>query len=257
MKVCSWNINSIRVRVNALNLLIEKHKPEIILLQEIKCENHQFVEFFKNADYISVVKGQKGKHGVAILVKKDIDFSPIQFKSNIINEEARICGISLEKLSIINVYVPNGNPIENEEKYNFKLRWFDELSKIVETYIANYKDLVVAGDFNVLEHENDVKDFKNWRLDALGKIDTRKSFRKLLSKGLFNVVRIFDEPGVNYSFWDYQKACWERNYGLLIDHFLVSPMILHRTKNILFEKKFRDLEKPSDHIPVIINIENN
>ena len=103
MKVCSWNINSIRVRVNALNLLIEKHKPEIILLQEIKCENHQFEEFFKNADYISVVKGQKGKHGVAILVKKNIDFSPIQFKSSIINEEARICGISFEKLSIINV----------------------------------------------------------------------------------------------------------------------------------------------------------
>ena len=147
----------------------------------------------------------KRKHGVAILVKKDIDFSPIQFKSSIINEEARICGISLENLSIINVYVPNGNPIDNEEKYNFKLRWFDELSKIVESYTSNYKDLVVAGDFNVLEHENDVKDFKNWRLDALGKIDTRKSFRKLLSKGLFNVVRIFDEPGVNYSFWDYQK----------------------------------------------------
>ena len=88
----------------------------------------------------------------------------------------------MEKLSIINVYVPNGNPIENEEKYNFKLRWFDELSKIVESYTANYKDLVVAGDFNVLEHENDVKDFKNWRLDALGKIDTRKFFRKLFIK---------------------------------------------------------------------------
>ena len=106
-----------------------------------------------------------------------------------------------------------------------------------------------------LEHENDVKDFKNWYFDALGKIETRKSFRKLLSKGLFNVVRFFDEPGNNYSFWDYQKACWERNYGLLIDHFLVSPLILQSTNNIFFDKTFRELEKPSDHIPVIINIE--
>ena len=88
---------------------------------------------------------------------------------------------------MINVYVPNGNPIDDEEKYNFKLRWFDELSKFVESYIDNYKDLVVAGDFNVLEHENDVKDFKNWRLDALGKLTPENLFRKLLSKGLFNV----------------------------------------------------------------------
>ena len=182
MKVCSWNINSIRVRVNALNLLIEKHKPEIILLQEIKCENHQFDFSLKMQIIFQLSKDKKGNMAWLHLVKKDIDFSPIQFKSNIINEEARICGISLEKLSIINVYVPNGNPIENEEKYKFKLRWFDELSKIVKSYTANYKDLVVAGDFNVLEHENDVKDFKNWRLDALGKIDTRKSLENFYQK---------------------------------------------------------------------------
>ena len=256
MKICSWNINSIRVRVNALDLLINEHKPDIILLQEIKCENHQFEEFFKSNNYYSIVKGQKGRHGVAILVNKKINFTKIKFESKIINQEARICGISIDKFSIINVYVPNGNPVENEEKYFFKLKWLDELSKIVERYIKNYDDLIVAGDFNVLEHEKDVKDFNNWDLDALGKIETRKSFRKILSKGLSNVVRVFDEPGNNYSFWDYQKACWERNYGLLIDHFLVSPMVLQKTKNILFEKKFRNLEKPSDHIPVLINIED-
>ena len=99
------------------------------------------------------------------------------------------------------------------------------------------------------------KDFENWDLDALGKIETRKLFRKILSKGLHNVVRVFDKPGENYSFWDYQKACWERNYGLLIDHFLVSPMVLQNTSNISFKKEFRNLEKPSDHIPVMINLE--
>ena len=205
MKICSWNINSIRVRVNALNTLIEKYKPDIILLQEIKCENHQFEIFFKNSDYNTIVKGQKGRHGVATLVKKKIAFDEIEFNSKVLNKEARICGVSLGECSIINVYVPNGNPIEDKDKYNFKLKWFDELSQIIEAYTINYKNLIVAGDFNVLEHENDVKDFKNWYFDALGKIETRKSFRKLLSKGLFNVVRFFDEPGNNYSFWDYQK----------------------------------------------------
>jgi exodeoxyribonuclease-3 len=256
MKICSWNINSIRVRVNALNTLIEKFNPDIILLQEIKCENHQFTEFFKNLKYNLIVKGQKGRHGVAILIKKNIDFTQIQITSNIMNKEARICGVSLKNIYIFNVYVPNGNPIENTEKYNFKLKWLEELSKIIEKYLSYYKNIIVAGDFNVLDHENDVKDFENWQSDALGKIETRKSFRKILAKGLSNVVRFFDEPGVNYSFWDYQKASWERNYGLLIDHFLVSPVVLQNTNNISFLKEFRDQEKPSDHIPVIIDMEN-
>ena len=171
------------------------------------------------------------------------------------NKEARICGVSLKNI-FFNVYVPNGNPVENIEKYNFKLKWLEELSKIIEKYLSNYKNIIVAGDFNVLDHENDVKDFKNWQSDALGKIETRKSFRRILAKGLLNVVRFFDEPGVNYSFWDYQKASWERNYGLLIDHFLVSHLILQNTNNILFLKEFRNQEKPSDHIPVIIDMEN-
>ena len=256
MKICSWNINSIRVRVDALNLLIEKINPDIILLQEIKCENHQFTEYFKNFEYNLIVKGQKGRHGVAILIKKNIDFTQIQITSNIMNKEARICGVSLKNIFIFNVYVPNGNPTENIEKYNFKLKWLEELSKIIEKYLSNYKNIIVAGDFNVLDHENDVKDFENWQSDALGKIETRKSFRRILAKGLLNVVRFFDEPGVNYSFWDYQKASWERNYGLLIDHFLVSPVVLQNTNNISFLKEFRDQEKPSDHIPVIIDMEN-
>ena len=137
--------------------------------------------------------------------------------------------------------------IETEEKYNFNLRWLDELSKNCRNvYIKNNDDLVVAGDFNVLEHEKDVKDLNNWRLDALGKLTLRQSFRKLLSEGLANVVRVFEEPGIIILFGDYQKACWERNYGLrLIDHFLESPMVLQRTKNILFEKKILEiLEKP-------------
>ena len=125
---------------------------------------------------------------------------------------------------------------------------------MVELYISNYQDIIVAGDFNVLEHRNDVKDIENWNLDALGKIQTRKLFRKILSKGLCNVVRIFNKPGENYSYWDYQKACWERNDGLLIDHVLISPKFLRFVKSINFESKYRGMQKPSDHIPVWISL---
>ena len=149
MKICSWNINSIRVRLDALEYLIKKHSPDIILLQEIKCESHQFKDFFNNEEYSIVIKGQKGRHGVAILVSKNINFTPVEFDSTIINEEARICGISLNKLTIINVYVPNGNPVEDTVKYNFKLKWMEELSKIAETYTSNYKNRIIGGDFNV------------------------------------------------------------------------------------------------------------
>ena len=108
-----------------------------------------------------------------------------------------------------------------------------------------------------MENESDVKDFDKWKLDALGKIETREYFRKILEKGLFNIERLFNSPGTNYSFWDYQKASWERNYGLLIDHFLASPFIIQNTKSIFFDKEFRGLERPSDHIPVIIEIEKD
>ena len=116
-------------------------------------------EFYENSEYNAIVTGQKGRHGVATLVNKKINFKKIEISSKIMNKEARICGISLGKLSIFNVYVPNGNPPEIIEKYEFKLQWLDELSKMVELYISNYQDIIVAGDFNVLEHKNDVKDF--------------------------------------------------------------------------------------------------
>ena len=240
-----------------LELLIEKHKPEIILLQEIKCENSQFPNFYKTLNYNLEVNGQKGRHGVAILIRNDLTYERINFKSQLLNSEARINGISLKHLNVINVYVPNGNPVEDKKKYDFKLKWLKELKEIVESILNNYENLIVAGDFNVLENEFDVKDFDKWRLDALGKIETREYFRKILEKGLFNVERLFNKPGTNYSFWDYQKASWERNYGLLIDHFLVSPFIMQKTKSIFFDKEFRGFERPSDHIPIVLEIEKD
>ena len=262
MIICSWNINSVRTRVELLKELIRNLQPDVILLQEIKCQDTEFPDVFKSLDYNIVTKGEKGKYGVAILLKNKIQFEEIKFDKKIFNEQARICGIQVKSnlypdLSLINVYSPNGNPIENKEKFQFKINWLGELAKVAESFIENHKHFVIAGDFNVLDNENDVQDFKNWENDALGSLLSRKLFRKILSTGLTNAVRLFYEPGEKYSYWDYQKASWERNYGLLIDHFLLSPGVTQNIDKICFEKDFRGKNQPSDHIPLWIKLAIN
>ncbi len=257
MIICSWNINSIRVRENQLLKLIEVIKPDVIFLQEIKCDNKEFPKTFIKHNYNSIVNGEKGKYGVAILIKNKIKYKTISFDSDTLNRQARIVGIRLMenfKLNLINIYSPNGNPMEDNGKFKFKLEWLDELKKVIKEQIEKNENLILGGDFNVLDEFKDVIDFENWENDALGNILSRKKFREILFSGLTNIVRLFYKPGEQFSFWDYQKASWERNYGLLIDHFLVTPKMSSLVERISFEKEFRSEEKPSDHIPIWIKL---
>ncbi len=257
MIVCSWNINSVRMRENLLLELVNSLDPDVVFLQEIKCQNNEFPQIDKKNKYNLVIKGEKGKYGVAILIKKKFEFQEINFDSDIFKSEARICGIKIKNnlnLHLINIYAPNGNPIEAKEKFSFKIRWYCELHKIIKELIDSKINLILAGDFNVLEHSNDVQDFEKWQKDALGHISSRKKFREILYSGLTNVVRLFYKPGEIYSFWDYQKASWDRNYGLLIDHFFLSPKLSCIVENIFFEKEYRSKLKPSDHIPLWIKL---
>ena len=245
------------MRENLLLELMNSLDPDVIFLQEIKCQNSEFPQIDKKNKYNLVIKGEKGKYGVAILVKKKYEFQEINFDSNVFKSEARICGIKIKNnlnLHLINIYAPNGNPIESNEKFSFKIRWYGELQKIIKKLIDSKINLILAGDFNVLEHPDDVQDFDKWQKDALGHILSRKKFREILFSGLTNIVRLYYKPGEIYSFWDYQKACWERNYGLLIDHFLLSPKLSGIVENIFFEKEYRSKQKPSDHIPLWIKL---
>ena len=254
--IASWNINSIRIRINLIEQFIKEVSPDVILLQEIKCTNEDFPDFYTNLNYKAIINGQKGKYGVAVLLKKELDFSQVKVDRKILLKESRVNFIYIKKLdlNILNVYTPNGNPIDNKEKFDFKMLWLSELKEISKDYVDNIKNLLIAGDFNVLENEHDVKNFESWEKDALGCYQTRKKFREILSCGLINIVRIFKKPGEIFSYWDYQKACWERNDGLLIDHFLISPKFLRFVKSINFESKYRGMQKPSDHIPVWISL---
>ena len=255
--IASWNINSVRMRIDILKKFIEEINPDIILLQEIKCTNEEFPNFYTSFGYELIVNGQKGKYGVATLLKKGLNFKSIELDNEILLCESRINFIYVNEynLNILNVYTPNGNPIENKKKFNFKISWLSEIKKISTHFINNVDNLLIAGDFNVLENKNDVLNFDDWTNDALGCIESRKIFREILSSGLTNIVRIFKKPGSSFSYWDYQRACWERNDGLLIDHFLISPKYLKLVKNINFGSKYRGMTKPSDHIPIWINLD--
>ncbi|MAH78345.1 MAG: exodeoxyribonuclease III [Rickettsiales bacterium] len=255
MLLASWNINSVRIRLGILDLWIKKRNPEIFFLQEIKCEAIDFpYNFFKKLGYESYVFGQKGRNGVAIIVKKNIieKEDTINIDNLNIEGQARFIEYYSKKLEIYfcNIYAPNGNPLSNHEKFNFKVKWYDNLKEYLSKHIKNEKKIIIAGDFNVLENEKDVKDFDNWSEDALGKLIIRKKFRKILGLGFTNIVRQYYEPGKIFSFWDYQKAAWQRNYGLLIDHILCSPNLLESIISFGSDHEMRGKERPSDHIPI-------
>lgn len=249
--IASWNVNSIRVRHNHVENFLKKVDPDILLLQEIKCMNDEFPDFFDKSKYDVIINGQKAKYGVAIIHKKKINVKNIQIKNEILERQARVQLIHLKKLNlyILNIYTPNGNPIDDNEKIQFKLKWYDELYNLSKKFFFSKEDLLIGGDFNVIENVKDTLNFKEWENDALGIIKVRTKFRDLCSLGLTNLSRIFFEPGQIFSFWDYQRACWERNDGILIDHFLISPKKLQDVKELKYETSFRGLEKPSDHIP--------
>ena len=255
--IASWNINSVRIRIDIIKEFINEIKPDIILLQEIKCTNEEFPDFYTSLNYELIVNGQKGKYGVAILIRKGLNFKSIELKSEILSSESRTNFIYIHEydLNILNVYTPNGNPIEDKKKFNFKISWLLEIKKVSSYFINNVDNLLIGGDFNVLENKNDVLNFNDWENDALGCIESRKVFREILLSGLTNIVRIFQKPGSSFSYWDYQRACWERNDGLLIDHFLISPKYLKFVKSINFGSKYRGMTKPSDHIPIWIKLD--
>ena len=213
--------------------------------------NDEFPDFLDKTKYSLFLNGEKAKYGVAVIYKKNINIKDIKVCNEILGLESRLQMIYVEslKLNILNVYTPNGNPLSDNVKIQFKIKWYNELYKICENLIEERQEIIVGGDFNVIENTKDALNFKEWENDALGHIKIRTKFREICSTGLINLSRIFKKPGKVFSFWDYQRACWERNDGILIDHFLASPGIAQNVLELNYETSFRDLNRPSDHIP--------
>jgi len=257
MKIISWNVNSVRARIENIKNYVKDSDPDILLIQEIKTQNENFPNGeFKNLGYISYVFGQKSYNGVAIISKHELNNININFikddlkQSRVITAELKFMKKTIE---LINVYVPNGNPVDTE-KYEYKKEWLKRFINNITKKVQKNSNILIAGDFNIIPDEIDVHDFKRYENDALGRLEIRKKYRELINLGFKDVYRFKNKTKQEYTFWDYFAGSWQKNYGMRIDHFLLSNSLIENVKSIKINKKPRSKEKPSDHTPIELEI---
>jgi len=257
MKIVSWNVNSVRARIENIQNYIKDSKPDILFLQEIKTEEINFPkDNFDNLGYQSYVFGQKSYNGVAFVSKVKISSINIKFINDKLKQSRIITGdleFKNKKIKLINIYVPNGNPITTE-KYDYKKDWLNIFTLAVKKELKKNSNIIISGDFNIIPEEIDVYDSKRYENDALFKLEIRKKYRELINLGFNDVFRHINKTKQEYTFWDYFAGSWAKNYGMRIDHFLVTNNMLESIKSIKINTKPRSKVKPSDHTPIELDI---
>ena len=253
MKIISWNVNSVRARIENIKNYIKDAAPDVLLLQEIKTQNENFPnDEFKKLGYVSYVFGQKSYNGVAIISKHELDNVNNSFIKDDLNQSRIITAelkLKKKKIELINIYVPNGNPVDTE-KYEYKKNWLTLFNKSIKKEFLNNANIIISGDFNVIPEDIDVYDSKRYENDALFKLEIRKKYRELINIGFNDVFRSLNKSKQEYTFWDYFAGSWQKNYGMRIDHFLVSNNLMSKVKSININRKPRSKTKPSDHTPI-------
>ena len=253
MKISTWNVNSIRARIDNIKLYLSSSKPDIVLLQEIKTQEETYpFDEIKKLGYISYVSGQKSYNGVAILSKKKINDIDISLPGDSV-KQARIISAKIQvkkkEINLINIYVPNGNPVDTE-KYFYKVKWLDLLIKYLQKKIKNEESILVCGDFNIIPEDVDVYAPEKYENDALFRIEIRKKYRQIINLGFTDTFRLFNKKQDNYTFWDYTSGSWQKNNGLRIDHLLATNNLIDQISKVEIKKNIRKQTKPSDHVPV-------
>ena len=250
MKLATWNVNSLKVRLPHLTDWLAQARPDIVCLQELKLEDAKFPRGeLKATGYHSAASGQKTYNGVAILSR-----APLLDESTGIpgfqDEQKRVIAATVGDLRVICVYCPNGQAV-GSEKYAYKLRWFTALKDYLAAELKRHPRLAVAGDFNVAPEDRDVHDPKAWEGQVHVSAPERAAWRALLELGLQDTFRLFEQPEKIYSWWDYRMVAFRRNAGLRIDQILVSAALAERCTACTVDKEPRKLERPSDHAPVV------
>ena len=257
MIISSWNVNSVRARIENIKSYLLKYKPDVVMMQEIKTEDVNFpYDDFSSMDYESHVFGQKSYNGVAIISKGKLK----NIKTDLIKDklkQSRIISAELEhkkkNIQLINIYTPNGNPVDTE-KYDYKKKWLDDLIKQLKALTKKNQNIILGGDFNIIPAAEDVYNPKSFEDDALFRLEIRKKLREMINLGFNDVYRHFNETEEGYTFWDYMRGAWQKNNGMRIDHFLVSNSLIDQVKRITINKDPRGREKPSDHTPIEITL---
>ncbi len=250
VKIATFNVNSIKVRLSALLAWLEQAKPDIVCLQEIKCLAPEFPLLeLKGLGYHAEVVGQRSYNGVALLSKEPAREVLRALPGDPADEQSRYVEATIGDLRVASLYLPNGNPVESE-KYPYKLAWMRRLEARAAALLAEEVPFILAGDYNVCPGDDDVYDPVGWRDDALCRAESRSAFRSLVNLGLVDAFRVFHAEPHRYSFWDYQAGRWHRDEGLRIDHLLLSPQAADRLVAADIDKAPRGKDKASDHTPV-------
>lgn len=249
MKIATWNVNSIKVRLPQVLQWLADHQPDILALQETKTIDENFPKAdIEAAGYHVIFSGQKAYNGVAIITRKKAENITADIP-DLIDPQRRILAANIGDWRIINLYVPNGENIFSE-KYQYKLQWLNKIQNYIQQQMSEHKNLIVLGDFNIAPEERDVYDPARWQGQVLFSDPEKTAFQNLLSIGLKDSFRLFEQVPASFSWWDYRMASFQRNLGLRIDHILISENLTKKCVSCLIDKEPRKLTQPSDHAPV-------
>ena len=258
MKIATFNINGVKARIEALTAWLDAEAPDVALLQEIKSVAEGFPrEIFEDRGYRVETHGQKGFNGVAILSRLPLEDVARGLPGDDTDEQARwieatVIGRTAVRLACL--YLPNGNPAPGP-KFDYKLAWMARMKARVAQMLTSEMPLVFGGDYNVIPDPIDAARPEAWVEDALFRPESRAAFRAILNLGLTEAIRIRDpRPGI-YTFWDYQGGAWQKNNGIRIDHMLLSAQAADLMRGAGIDKAVRDGDKPSDHVPVWIELD--
>jgi len=253
MRIATWNVNSLKVRLPHVLNWLAANPVDVLCLQETKQQDVDFPQAeIQAAGYLSVFSGQKTYNGVAILSRApaaDVQHGIPDHG----DEQKRVIAATFSDVRVVCVYVPNGQTVDSD-KYYYKLGWLDKLRGWLKDELARYPKLVALGDYNIAPEDRDVHDPVVWQGQVLVSEAERIHFRNLLKLGLHDSFRLFEQPEKSFTWWDYRMMAFRRNHGLRIDHILISDALVQQCKSCVIDKAPRKLERPSDHVPVVVEL---
>jgi exodeoxyribonuclease-3 len=258
LKIATWNVNSVKARLECVTAWLKEARPDVVAFQEIKCVDEAFPrEAFETLGYNCAVHGQKTYNGVAILSLRPLEDVTPRLPGGENDDHARYIEalVPSEKgvIRVTSIYAPNGNPL-GTEKFTYKLDWLRRLENRARELLTLEEASILMGDYNIIPEPNDCHDPKAWMKDALFQPESRAAFRRLSHLGYVDAFRAKHGSEKEFTFWDYQAGSWQKNYGIRIDHLMLTPQAADRLSACGIDKHVRDREKPSDHVPIWIEL---
>jgi exodeoxyribonuclease-3 len=251
MKIATWNVNSIRARVERVIPWLDAAQPDVLCMQELKVEEDKFPhDAFRAAGYQVVLQSQRTYNGVAIATRVPVSDVRVGLEDDVDDPQARLISGTIDGVRVVNVYVPNGQTV-GTDKYEYKLQWMERLRRYLDDKCDRSQPLALCGDFNVAPEDKDVHDPVAWAKETLFHIDARMALERVRAWGLVDLFRLHhQEPGY-YSWWDYQMLAFPKGRGLRIDHVFASEPLARRCDACWIDREARKGQKPSDHAPVL------